>query len=437
MTTLIWFRSDLRLADNPALAAAASRGPVIPVYVWAPEEEDSWPPGAASRWWLHHSLVALERALERQGSRLVIRRGPAEDALAGLMAETGADAVFWNRRYEPAAVAREAHLKRSLTGAQSFNGALLHEPWTVATGSGKPYQVFTPFWRRLRSMGAPHPPLPPPGLARPPCKPPSLRPLDLGLLPDVAWDGGLAACWKPGEAGAAQALGAFAARSARYADDRDLLARPSSRLSPHLHHGELSPRQVWHAVTLSAGAAAEPYLRQLAWREFAHHQLYHHPASAEQPLRPGYGRMPWRDDPTALAAWRRGRTGYALVDAGMRQLWQTGWMHNRARMVAASFLTKHLLIDWRDGARWFWDTLVDADLANNTLGWQWVAGSGADAAPYHRIFNPERQAQRYDADGGYRDRWLDGHSPPPIVDHAAARARALAAYDSVRFVGSG
>ena len=438
MTTLVWFRSDLRLADNPALAAAASRGAVVPVFVWAPEEEDGWPPGAASRWWLHHSLAALERALERQGSRLVIRRGPADHALAGLMAETGADAVFWNRRYEPAAVARDARLKRSLPGAQSFNGALLHEPWTVATGGGTPYQVFTPFWRTLRSLGPPQAPLPAPRLARPPCKPPSVRPHDLGLLPDVAWDGGLAACWKPGEAGAAEALDAFAERSARYADDRDLPARPSSRLSPHLHHGELSPRQVWHAVTRSAGAAAEPYLRQLAWREFAHHLLYHHPASAEQPLRPGFGRMPWRDDPTALAAWRQGRTGYALVDAGMRQLWQTGWMHNRARMVTASFLTKHLLIDWREGARWFWDTLVDADLANNTLGWQWVAGSGADAAPYHRIFSPERQAQRYDGDGGYRDRWLGGsHRPPPIVDHAAAHTRALAAYDAVRFAGSG
>ena len=436
MTTLVWFRSDLRLADNPALAAAASRGPVIPVYVWAPEEEGSWPPGAASRWWLHHSLAALEQALERQGSQLVIRRGPADDALAGLMAETGADAVLWNRRYEPPAVAREAQLKRSLPGAQSFNGALLHEPWTIATGAGTPYQVFTPFWRRLRSIGPPQAPLPAPRLARPPHRLPSLRPFDLGLLPDVAWDGGLADCWKPGEAGAAEALDAFAERSARYAEDRDLPARPSSRLSPHLHHGELSPRQVWHAVTRSAGAAAEPYLRQLAWREFAHHLLYHHPASAEQPLRPGFGRMPWRDDPTALAAWRQGRTGYALVDAGMRQLLQTGWMHNRARMVTASFLTKHLLIDWRAGARWFWDTLVDADLANNTLGWQWVAGSGADAAPYYRIFSPERQAQRYDTDGGYRDRWLGGgHCPPPIVDHAAARTRALAAYDAVRFAG--
>ncbi|HVI20174.1 MAG TPA: deoxyribodipyrimidine photo-lyase [Gaiellales bacterium] len=433
MTTLVWFRSDLRLADNPALTAAASRGPVIPVYVWSPDEEDSWPPGAASRWWLHHSLSALERALERQGSLLVIRRGPADEALAGLMDETGADAVFWNRRYEPAAVAREAQLKRSLPGPQSFNGALLHTPWTVVTGSGTPYQVFTPFWRRLRSMEPPQAPLPPPRLARPPRGPRSLRPLDLGLLPGSDWDGGLAACWTPGEAGAGEALDAFAERSARYADDRDLPARPSSRLSPHLHHGELSPGQVWHAVTLASGAAAEPYLRQLAWREFAHHLLYHHPASAEQPLRPGYGHMPWRDDPAALAAWRQGRTGYALVDAGMRQLWQTGWMHNRARMVAASFLTKHLLIDWREGARWFWDTLVDADLANNTLGWQWVAGSGADAAPYHRIFSPDRQAQRYDADGGYRDRWLGGgHRTPPIVGHAAARTRALAAYEAVR-----
>jgi len=438
VTTLVWFRADLRLTDNPALAAAALRGPVMPVYVWAPEEEGAWPAGAASRWWIHHSLVALERELARHGLPLVIRRGPAGAALAGLMGETGADAVFWNRRYEPAAIARDGDVKRALPGAQSFNGALLHEPWTVATGAGTPYRVFTPFWRALQTMGSPHTPLPAPRLTAPPHRPPSLRPEDLGLLPDVTWDAGLAECWNPGEAGAAEALDGFCGRARRYADDRDQPARPSSRLSPHLHHGELSPRQVWHAVSDSAGAAAEPYLRQLAWREFAHHLLYHHPASAEHPLSPGFASMPWRDDPAALAAWQQGRTGYALVDAGMRQLWETGWMHNRVRMVAASFLTKHLLIDWREGARWFWDTLVDADLANNTLGWQWVAGSGADAAPYHRIFSPERQAQRYDADGGYRDRWLDGREPPPpIVDHALARERALAAYGAVRPAGSG
>ena len=437
MTTLVWFRSDLRLADNPALTAAAARGTVIPVFVWAPEEEDSWAPGAASRWWLHHSLVALEHALDQHGLQLVIRRGPADAALAGLMAETGADAVFWNRRYEPAATARDGALKRSLPGAQSFNGSLLHEPWTVTTGAGTPYRVVTPFWRTLQDMGPPHGPLPTPRLALPHRHPRSLRPHDLGLLPDVAWDDGLAACWTPGEAGAAEALEAFSQRAARYADDRDLPARPSSRLSPHLHHGELSPRQVWHAVARAVGAAAEPYLRQLAWREFAYHLLYHHPASAEHPLSPGFDHMPWRHDPAALAAWQAGRTGYPLVDAGMRQLWQTGWMHNRVRMVTASFLTKHLLIDWREGARWFWDTLVDADLANNTLGWQWVAGSGADAAPFHRIFSPARQADRYDADCRYRSRWLDGQRPiPPIVDHSDARERALRAYGAVRRDGS-
>jgi deoxyribodipyrimidine photo-lyase len=433
VTTLVWFRSDLRLADNPALTAAAARGAVIPVFVWAPEEEGSWAPGAASRWWLHHSLVALEHALGQHRLQLVIRRGPTGAALAGLMAETGAEAVFWNRRYEPAAIARDGALKRSLPGGQSFNGSLLHEPWTVTTGAGTPYRVFTPFWRTLQSMGPPHAPLPTPRLPHPQFHPRSLRPDDLGLLPDVPWDDGLAACWTPGEAGAAEALDTFCRRAARYADDRDLPARPSSRLSPHLHHGEVSPRQAWHAVAAAAGAAAEPYLRQLAWREFAHHLLYHHPASAEHPLSPGFERMPWRDDPAALTAWEEGRTGYPLVDAGMRQLWQTGWMHNRVRMVTASFLTKHLLIDWREGARWFWDTLVDADLANNTLGWQWVAGSGADAAPYHRIFSPERQADRYDADGRYRSRWLDGHRPvPPIVDHSDARERALGAYEAVR-----
>jgi deoxyribodipyrimidine photo-lyase len=255
---------------------------------------------------------------------------------------------------------------------------------------------------------------------------------DLELLPHVPWDAGLAAAWTPGERGAAERLEGFLDRAARYERDRDTPALPTSRLSPHLHHGELSPRQVWHAVSDAAGHAAEPYLRQLAWREFAHHLLYHFPETTSEPLRPAFRRMPWREDADGLHSWRRGRTGYELVDAGMRQLWTTGWIHNRARMVAASFLTKHLLIHWHEGARWFWDTLVDADLPNNTLGWQWVAGSGADAAPFFRIFNPELQAQRFDPDGRYRERWLDGERTAPLLAHAPARQRALRAYASLR-----
>jgi len=433
ITTLVWLRNDLRLADNPALHAAAARGAVIPVFVWAPEEEGDWPPGAASRWWLHHSLCALAARLGERGSRLVVRRGPTARALAGLIAETGADAVYWNRRYEPAAVARDRDVKARLGIGRSFAAALLHEPWTMQTKSGGPFQVFTPFWKATQAMGEPDMPMPEPGLPPPPAWPGSTPIAELGLLPRVRWDSGLAETWVPGEDGAQERLGSFLARAVGYGDDRDRLSAPTSELSPHLHFGEISARRVWQAGRAAAGHAAEPYLRQLAWRDFAAHLLYHFPHSASAPLRSEYARMPWRDDAAGLEAWQHGETGYALVDAGMRQLWSSGWMHNRARMVTASFLTKDLLIDWRCGARWFWDTLVDADLADNTLGWQWVAGSGADAAPYHRVFNPDTQAERFDPDGAYRARWLgERQAPERIVDHARARVRALDAHERVR-----
>ncbi len=403
------------------------------MFVWAPEEEGEWPPGAASRWWLDGSLRALHASLREHGSQLVVRRGPSRAALEALIAETGADAVFWNRRYEPHAIERDRTVKAALPNARSFAAAVLHEPWTVRTRAGAPYQVFTPFWRALGALGEPDPALPAPRLDPPSRWPDSVAVDALDLLPRTPWAGGLAQAWSPGEAGAAARLDELADRAGGYADTRDRAALPTSQLSPHLHFGEVSPRQVWHVVRDAAGAAGEPYLRQLGWREFAHHLLFHFPHTASAPLRPVYEHMPWRDDPAGLEAWQRGRTGYALVDAGMRQLWETGWMHNRVRMVTASFLTKDLLIDWRAGARWFWDTLVDADLANNTLGWQWVAGSGADAAPYHRVFNPESQAARFDADGRYRERWLGGEEQPaPIVDHASARLRALAAHEAVR-----
>jgi deoxyribodipyrimidine photo-lyase len=346
--------------------------------------------------------------------------------------ETGADAVSWNRRYEPAAIARDRALKASLPGARSFAGGLLREPWMVANRSGDPFRVFTPFWNALRSLGDPDDPIPEPHLQLPERWPASVPLAELGLLPEAPWDAGLTRTWTPGAAGAARRLEEFAGRVEDYGDVRDHPALPTSRLSPHLHFGELTPRQVWRRVRASAGSGAEPFLRQLAWREFAHHLLYHFPHTASAPLQPAFERLQWRDDRAGLRAWQRGETGFDLVDAGMHQLWQTGWMHNRARMVTASFLTKDMLVDWRLGARWFWDTLVDADLANNTLGWQWVAGSGADAAPYHRIFNPDTQAQRFDADGDYRRRWLDGTRPEPIVDHADARRRALAAFERVR-----
>jgi deoxyribodipyrimidine photo-lyase len=411
MRSILWFRLDLRLADNPALAAAVKRGAVVPVFVWAPEEEGAWPPGAASRWWLHHSLQSLASDL----GGLVIRRGPSLDALRQLVKETGATAVFWNRRYEPALIARDTKVKQALLAdglkIESFNSALLFEPWEL-----KPYKVFTPFYRTCLAKGIPPARTPRRAVRVVPAA--SLQLDELKLLPKLNWATGFH--WQPGEAGARAQLRQFTPTG--YRTNRDLPAvAGTSCLSPHLHFGEISPRQVWHAV------ANADYRRQLIWREFAHHLLYHFPHTAEKPLRPDFENFPWRKDAKALKAWQRGRTGYPLVDAGMRELWTTGWMHNRVRMVVASFLVKDLLIPWQAGARWFWDTLVDADLANNTLGWQWVAGCGADAAPFFRIFNPATQAEKFDPEGKYGRRWAS-ETVPPILDHNGARKRALAAF---------
>ena len=442
--TLLWFRQDLRLSDNPALAAALDRrGPVIPVFIWAPEEEGDWPPGAASRWWLHHSLASLSAELEKRGSRLIIRRGPTAAALSGLVADSGACAVMWNRRYEPAAVARDREVKSKLresgVTAESFNGSLLFEPWTIRNSSEQPFRVFTPFWRSCLSK--PLTPVcedAPQRLPSPDLWPHSLALSELSLEPAVDWAGGFRETWQPGESGARSQLQRFLREAlAEYSVNRD---RPglvgTSRLSPHLHFGEISPGEVRRAilgVTDDNHGDCEAYLRQLGWREFAYHLLHHHPQSPYQALRPEFAAFPWRMHPEHFQAWKRGKTGYPLVDAGLRELWHTGWMHNRVRMVVASFLVKHLLIDWQAGAAWFWDTLVDADLANNTLGWQWVAGCGADAAPYFRIFNPAIQEAKFDPDGGYVRRWVpESKHPFPIVDHGEARERALAALESIR-----
>lgn len=439
--TLVWFRQDLRLADNPALAAAVERhSPVIPLFIWAPEEEGDLPPGAASRWWLHQSLARLSGELERRGSRLIVRRGPTADALSALVAETGASAVFWNRRYEPAAVARDSEVKSKLRAAgviaESFNGSLLAEPWTIRNSSGQPFRVFTSFWRAcLAKPLAPTSQDAPEHMSSPGQWPHSLDLAELSLEPAVDWAAGFREVWQPGEAGARTELRRFLREALpEYPVDRD---RPgltgTSRLSPHLHFGEISPGEVQRAILGVANddrAAGEAYLRQLGWREFAYHVLYHNPESPRLPLRPEFAEFPWRTDASEFRAWTRGKTGYPLVDAGMRELWHTGWMHNRVRMVAASFLVKHLLLDWREGAAWFWDTLVDADLANNTLGWQWVAGCGADAAPYFRIFNPALQAEKFDPEGGYIRRWAP-NGFVPIIEHKEARERALAALASI------
>jgi deoxyribodipyrimidine photo-lyase len=467
-TALVLFRRDLRLADNPALdAACAAHAQVLPVYVHAPDEDGAWPAGAATRWWLHHSLAALDHGLRRRQSGLHLRQGDTLQALRQLIALTGAGAVYWNRRYEPAAIARDTQLKSALRGqgiaVHSHGAALWCEPWQIATGQGQPYRVFTPYWRKLRAQLPAPAPLPEPALPgwR---EPAGGLPLSaLGLLPRVRWDGGLAQHWSPGEAGAAELLQIFADDAVHdYARGRDLPARHgTSRLSPHLHFGEISPRQI-HArlerLASQADAARrpdiEPYLRELGWREFAHHLLYHFPATPTENFNPRFGALAWAaPDPAALARWQQGRTGIPLVDAGMRELWHSGWMHNRVRMIVASFLTKNLRQHWQHGARWFWDTLVDADLANNTMGWQWVAGCGADAAPYFRVFNPVTQARRFDPDGHYLRRWLPELAdaplallhepwkdpaqcrrrgyPAPMVELAASRQRALDAYAAI------
>lgn len=477
--TLLWFRQDLRLQDNPALHAALTRAaPIIPVFILDDAAEGDWPAGGATRWWLHHALAALDASLRRLGSRLVLVRGDSATELDRLQRETGAQAVYWNRRYEPAVIARDRTLKQTLTGqgigAKSFNSALLFEPHTVANKQGKPFQVFTPFWRHCLTLPVAAPvkftarELPAP--ARWP------RGLDLAaleLLPTRDWADEFADHWTPGEAGAQQRLKLFLQEAvAAYADERNQPAVDgTSRLSPWLHLGEIGPRQIWAAVmALGRESGVYPphngarvFLSEVGWREFAHHLLFHFPHTPAAPLREDFTRFPWADDPGGrkLRAWQRGRTGYPIVDAGMRQLWRSGWMHNRVRMIAASFLVKHLRLNWTDGAAWFWDTLVDADLANNTLGWQWTAGCGADAAPYFRIFAPVTQGERFDAGGEYVRRWvpelarlpakwihrpweapaevlaaagleLGETYPQPIVDHAAARAEALAAFKQLR-----
>lgn len=474
---LVWFRSDLRLQDNPALRAAALRGrPVIPVFLWAPEEEGEWPQGAASRWWLHHSLASLAQSLAGQGSRLILRRGPALAQLRQLIRETGATAVHWNRRYEPAAIARDQGIKETLSAegitAASFNAALLFEPWTIANQAGRPFQVFTPFWKHCRSRPEPPAPEPLPDPLPAPRDWPESEPLSaLALEPRPDWAGGLRQAWRPGEPGAGAALAAFVETAlARYDVQRD---RPdlagTSRLSPHLHFGEIGPRQIWHTLRTWAAGGKLPaaawrdgrFLAEVGWREFAHHLLFHFPHTPTAPLRAEFASFPWRQEPEFLEAWQRGRTGYPIVDAGLRELWATGWMHNRVRMIVASFLVKDLLLDWREGARWFWDTLVDADLASNTLGWQWTAGCGADAAPYFRVFNPVSQGEKFDPQGDYVRRWvpelrrlptdwihhpweapgdvlrqagvtLDLDYPRPVVNHAIAREVALDAFARLR-----
>ena len=476
-TSIVWFRNDLRVRDNPALAAAAARGgPVVAVHVFDEETAGLRPLGGASRWWLHGSLERLADDLTRLNIPLVLRRGAAQAVLDNLIAASGASALYWNRRYDAAGIACDRAIKSDLKArgidAESFNGSLLADPWDIATAQGGPYKVFTPFWRALQArsegFGAPLPapervPSGAAGAEGDALETWRLRPTS----PD--WAGGLGASWQPGEDGAREALERFLEGAVEgYGDTRD---RPdlkgTSTLSPHLRFGEISPRTIWHAVMHRLASAphtesdAMKFLSEIAWREFAYHLLFHFPTLPERNFNPKFDAFPWREPNKDLIAWQKGQTGYPIVDAGMRELWHTGYMHNRVRMVVASFLTKHLRIHWRFGEEWFWDTLVDADVASNASNWQWVAGSGADAAPYFRIFNPILQGEKFDPDGAYVRRWVreladmptkyihkpwqapaaltegagaapDAAYPPPIVDHAKARQAALDAYGSLK-----
>ncbi|MGE0408504.1 MAG: deoxyribodipyrimidine photo-lyase [Amphiplicatus sp.] len=467
---IVLLRRDLRLDDNPALHAAGERGPVIALFVL--DETEPLGFGRAARWWLHHSLDRLGEALGRVP--LVLRRGDMAATVEALALETKAAIVTWNRRYAASEVARDKAMKARLAAAgietRSFNGALLREPWEIETKAGGPYRVFSPFWRALRGAG------PARGHVKrfrgdgPAITPRSEALASWGLLPTRPnWAQAFETTWTPGEKGAQDGLARFLDGAAlTYAADRD---RPdiegTSRLSPHLAFGEISPLGVWRAVhaRLELGAlgaaAAESFLSELAWREFCYAQAYFNADIKTAPLRDAFAAFPWRKDKNDLAAWRKGRTGYPIVDAGMRQLWRAGWMHNRVRMIVASFLVKDLLLDWREGERWFWDTLVDADPANNPANWQWVAGAGADAAPYFRIFNPVAQGEKFDPEGDYVRRYapelaklsaehihkpwaapadrlkaagvvLGADYPAPLTDHAFARKRALEAFDSIK-----
>ncbi len=450
MTAILWFRQDLRLSDQPALIAAAAHGEVVPVYVLDDEGPGDWRIGSAQRWWLHHSLHALDQSLRALGSRLILRRGPAVPTLRALAAETGATAIHAVRHYEPWWRNAEQVLGDQLT---LHEGNHLYPPELVRTGGGAQFRIFSAFYRALSAALPPDEPLSAPQTwSGPPTWPESEALADWGLLPSRPdWAKGFAT-WTPGEAGARAAVREFSAVLSTYADSRNLPSVDgTSRLSPHLHHGEVSARHVWHALAVEQGEGGEAFRRELAWRDFTSGLILAMPDYGEQNGRPRFDRLPWRRAPDELRAWQRGQTGYPIVDAGMRQLWATGWMHNRVRMIAASFLVKHLLIDWREGERWFWDTLVDADYGNNSVNWQWIAGSGVDANMFGRIMAPLAQSEKFDA-AAYIRRWVPelrdvadaaihdpeeaggrpAGYPPKIIAHRAARERALAVGRQVR-----
>lgn len=473
---LIWFRHDLRLADHPALAAAlATGGRVLPVFVLDDDAAGAHRHGGAARWWLKRSLAALGASLAARGAPLLLARGRAETVIPAMAAALGATEVHAGRAVEPWAREQSRRVHEALHDAgrtlHLHTTTILREPHGFASGSGKPYAVYTPFAKAMLAAGEPEAPLPAPGAipgAEPPAGGESLEALGLYPVPgEPDWAAGFAAQWQPGEAGAQARLARFASGAlAAYAEARNTPGiEGSSGLSPHLRFGEVSPRQAWHAARAAArGAGVETWLKEILWREFSYHLLWHRPEMPERNLRREFDAFPWQPDAGLLRAWQQGRTGYPIVDAGMRQLWRTGWMHNRVRMVAASLLVKHLLQPWQDGAAWFHDTLVDADLASNSASWQWVAGCGTDAAPYFRVFNPVLQGEKFDPEGDYVRRFvpelarlprafvhkpweapegilaasglrLGRDYPRPVVGPAEGRARALAAFAALRQPG--
>ncbi|MES2711969.1 MAG: deoxyribodipyrimidine photo-lyase [Pseudomonadota bacterium] len=459
---ILWFRQDLRLTDNPALLAAMAEGPVLPVYILDDEAAGRWAPGGAGRWWLHQSLASLAASLTARRATLTILRGRAETLIPALAQSTGARVVHAGRLVEPFARERDRRIAEALgaigAGLTLHTSSLIAEPHLIRSGSGTPYAVYTPFSRAIFALGEPDAPLPEPDriAAAPP--PPDSLPLDaLALLPTRDWADAFPELWTPGETGAAARLTRFTPKAlGQYGAYRNAPGiEGTSGLSPHLHWGEVSPRQVWQAARAAGAEGQDTFLKEILWREFSYHLLWHRPELPETPLRADYANFPFKPDARLLQAWQRGRTGYPIVDAGMRQLWKHGWMHNRVRMIVASFLVKHLLQPWQDGAAWFWDTLVDADLASNSASWQWVAGSGSDAAPYFRVFNPILQGEKFDGAGRYVRLYVPELAslpdklihrpweappelraqidyPPPIITHEAGRARALAAFAALK-----
>lgn len=463
--SILWFRQDLRLSDNPALTASIAEGDLLPIYILDDESSSEHSAGGASRWWLHHSLNTLNNSLN---GKLNLYKGSAANIFSDLCSRFHVDSVFWNRCYEPWSIARDKQIKQKLLSqgvhAQSFNGSLLHEPWALLKKDGSPYKVFTPYHRQASTLDTVTPTLPTPSISAISHDPKSLTLEQLSLLPTTTWDGGFYDCWTPGEAGAHTALKEFLNTSLiNYKDGRDYPSLNAvSRLSPHLHFGEISPREIVNASrSLSDDGNCEHFLREIRWREFSYYLLFHWPDLPHKNLKSNFDNFPWENNSISLKLWQQGLTGYPLVDAGMRELWQTGFMHNRVRMITASFLIKNLRVDWRLGANWFWDCLVDADLASNSASWQWVAGSGTDASPYFRIFNPVTQGEKFDADGTYTKQYLPelknlpnkylfrpweapaevlqtaniklGETYPlPIVDIKESRQQALAAYEMTK-----